>query len=559
MRKATTHRRAVLTDRNFILIEFPYDRVMIDRVREIPGRMWDTVRKIWIAPLSNTAIQVLDKNGFRFNKRLRQAQTTLEQPYKAKPLDTTVLPMRLYRFQKKGVEFIQSRKGRALVADDMGLGKTIQALAWLALNPKVAFPAIVVCPASVKLAWEREAGRWVKDRFAITLDGHGGDTLPMADIYIINYDILSPRKVKGVVVSPGWVQALIKLNAKTIVIDEIHYLKSTKTQRTKSIKQLTASVPYVIGLSGTPIINRPVEAFEVISIINPQLFPHFFSYARRYCDAKPGAYGWDFKGSSNTEELHKVLTSTIMIRRTKTEVLPQLPPKQRNIVPFKITNRIQYNHAEADLIDYLQSKGLDEAADRARNAEHLVKTERLKQIMLEGKIKGVIDWIANFLNSSMEKLVVFGEHKSAIKEIMKHFGTKLSVQIVGGMSTAQKQKAVDAFQTDPNTRLMVANTKAGGIGITLTAASNVAFVELPWTPGALVQAEDRVLRIGQEAQNVQIWYLLAQGTIEEDIATMLDTKTQVLAQVLDGAKVNEDKSILKELMKGLKAQKRRDL
>jgi len=509
--------------------------------------MWDTATKLWRAPLSTAAIRILDDNGFHFNKRLKQAHTKLEQPYEIKPLDTSSLPMRLYRFQKKGVEFIQSRKGRALVADDMGLGKTVQALAWLALNPTTAFPAIVVCPASIKLAWEREAGRWVKDRFAIALEGRGGDTLPMADIYIINYDILG-----------AWMERLIQLEAKTIIIDEIHYLKSAKTQRTTLTKQLARSSPYVIGLSGTPIVNRPVEAFEAISIINPHLFPHFFSFARRYCDAKPSYRGWDFSGSGNTEELHKVLTSSIMIRRTKTEVLPELPPKQRSVVPFKITNRIQYNHAEVDLIDYLHSKGLKEAADRARQAEHLVKTERLKQIALKGKMEGVIEWIENFLDSSSEKLVVFAEHKSAIKEIMEYFGPELSVQIVGGMTTLQKQKAVDSFQTNKGIRLMVANIKAGGIGITLTAASNVAFVELPWTPGALVQAEDRVLRIGQEAQNVQIWYLLAQGTIEEDIAEMLDVKTQVLAQILDGAKVDEDRSILKELMEGLKTRKRRE-
>ena len=208
-------------------------------------------------------------------------------------------------------------------------------------------------------------------------------------------------------------------------------------------------------------------------------------------------------------------------------------------------NEKEYQSAERDFISFVQrTKGTD-AAERASNAATLAEIEGLKQLAVQGKMKQAIDWIQNFLDSD-GKLVVFAVHKFVIDALMTHFGTQLAVKIDGSTPMADRQRAVDVFQHNPECRLFIGNIQAAGIGITLTTASNVVFLELPWQPGALVQAEDRCHRIGQK-DSVNIYYLLATDTIEEKIAQLLDRKRKILDAVLDGKETDQE-SLLSELM-----------
>jgi SWI/SNF-related matrix-associated actin-dependent regulator 1 of chromatin subfamily A len=478
-----------------------------------------------------------------------------ESPWVDCPTLTSLNPDffdKLYPFQRDAVRFIEARQGRALIAFEMGLGKTVLALSWLKLHPEVR-PAIVVCPASIKINWAREAIRWLdkQDRVQVINGRPNGDTKPTGNIIIINYDILSdetapdPRnKTKRIPVSFGWWKYLRNLKPKALICDESQALKNHKALRTQALKDLARGIPHVLAMSGTPILNRPIEFYNTIQLIRPELFPSWWDFTQRFCGRRNTRFGVDVSGASNTDELHRILTDTIMTRCLKKDVLHDLPDKIRSVLPLEMTNRKEYNEAAADFLGWLERKEGAAAADRAAGAEALVAIGKLKQLAARGKMKAAKAWITEVIESG-EKLILFAVHHWVVDEIVKEFGSK-AVRLTGKESQTQRQEAVDAFQNNDKVRLFVGNILAAGIGITLTAATQVAFLELPWQPGACDQAEDRAHRIGQRMV-VNINYLVAEGTIEEDIAQLLDEKRTVLASVLDG-EIPAKTEMLKELL-----------
>jgi len=423
----------------------------------------------------------------------------------------------------------------------MGLGKTIQALAYLALHPEHR-PAVVVCPASLKLNWKREAEAWLEtgDRIEIVSGGKVHELTKShelrAGIVIINYDILKK-----------WLPELKRIQPEILILDESHSVKNKKAARSKAAKELAAVTPHKILLTGTPVLNRPAELWNQLQIIDPAEFPdrRFFNWHLRYAaahkikigskpdPANPGKWcdrtAWDFSGASNLEELAQSL-KTIMIRRTKDQVLPELPAKRRSTILIPIDNRKEYDKADNAFLEWMAEQNGAEVAERASHVEQLAKIEYLRQIAIHGKMKQAIAWIENFLDSG-EKLVVFATHKATVHALEREYGT-MAVKIDGSVSSEKRQAAVDKFQNDPDTKLFIGNIKAAGVGITLTAASNVAFLELDWTPALLEQAEDRCHRIGQP-NAVNIYYLLAENTIDVSIAAMLERKRGVIDQITE--------------------------
>jgi SNF2 family DNA or RNA helicase len=516
-----------------VRIEFPYDLDTIFQVRQLPGRAYHAEERVWSAPVHLETLQQLIAWGFTLDDRLKEfirRVTKREQELGQSNIEG--LRKTLFPFQGEGVAFIERHEGRALVADEMGLGKTVQALAWLQLKQDVR-PAVVVCPAAVKLNWEREANVWMTNPGVVVLQGTKAKRV-RGRIVIVNYDILN-----------SWVDELRRIQPQAVVLDEAHYVKSNKTQRTKAVKQLVKGCPHVIALSGTPIVNRPVEIYNAIRMIDPALFPNYMWYCRRYCAARHTGFGWNFSGASNTDELHETLTRTVMIRRLKRDVLKELPDKIRAFVPIELANTDTYMEAERDFIQYVKKVKGKEAAQRASNAEAFGRIETLKQLAVKGKLRQAMEWIETFLESD-EKLVVFCTHRFVVDKLMDKF-RDVAVRVDGSVTGKERQTYVDMFQMNKRVRLFVGNIQAAGVGITLTAASNVAFLELPWAPGAVTQAEDRCHRIGQK-DTVNIHYLLATGTIEERLAHLIDSKRRVLDAVLDGRETDEE-SLLSELMK----------
>lgn len=520
-----------------IKITFPFNTEDLGRVKTLPGRRFHNEgrEKYWTAPLSVEAAERLQEWGFSLDERLREFLDKAKAHVDDMNEDIRVpgLKMELFPFQRKGVAFIEAKDGRALIGDEMGLGKTAQALAWLQLHPERR-PAVVVVPASLKLNWHREAHMWMESPNVQILSGTKPNLPIVGDIIIINYDILK-----------HWLGRLQSINAQVLITDECHFYKSQRAQRTKAVKALGRRIPHVIALSGTPIVNRPVEIFNAIKLIDESVVPNFWNYAHKYCGARHNGFGWDFSGASNTEELHDLLTNTVMIRRRKADVLSDLPAKLRSIVPVELGNAKEYARAERNFIGWVQEVKGDKAARKASNAEALAAIEGLKQLAVKGKMRAVIEWIHDHLAVN-GKLVVFCTHRATVDRLMEEFGSEAD-KVDGSVSGADRQRAVDRFQNDDRVRLFVGNIKAAGVGVTLTAASSVAFLELAWSPGEHDQAEDRIHRIGQEADSVNAYYLLASGTIEERIARLIDAKRKVLDRVLDG-KATESESLLAELL-----------
>jgi SWI/SNF-related matrix-associated actin-dependent regulator 1 of chromatin subfamily A len=423
----------------------------------------------------------------------------------------------LMPFQTAGVAYAL-RQRRAFIADEQGLGKTIQALA--AIEAADAYPAVVVCPASLKLNWLREVARWLPGRRADTISGRTGGSLPIADIIVVNYDVLDAHA-----------DTLAALGPEALVFDESHYCKNPKARRTKALIQLSEQLPrdaLRLALTGTPLVNRPAELVPQLRAL--RTLDHFgtgASFARR------------FRGEDARRRLHWHLRSSCYVRRRKEEVLTQLPPKRRITVPVPLTNDAEYRRLELDLIEWLRDivhdpKELDQKIDTALRAEALVKLNALRHVAARGKLPAAIEWIETF-TAAGEPLVVFAHHRDVQAALLDAFPD--AARIVGTDSLAERDANVERFQNE-EAELCICSLEAASHGFTLTAAASVAFIELGWTPAKHDQAEDRVHRIGQD-RHVTAWYLLAADTIDERIAALIDYKRAVVDSVTDGTASGE--------------------
>jgi SWI/SNF-related matrix-associated actin-dependent regulator 1 of chromatin subfamily A len=456
-------------------------------------------------------------------------------------LDGLVLGGELHPFQRAGVRYALDRR-RTFIADEQGLGKTVQALA--ALEVDGAFPAVVICPASVKLNWERETRKWLPERSVAVLEGRDDRAwtakVEGAEIVVLNYDILEAHLDK-----------LIAQQPLAVVFDESHYVKNPQAQRTKAALELAGALApdaLRLALTGTPILNRPEELVAQLRALGRlREFGSGARLARR------------FRTAGSNDRLHWNLRSRCYVRRTKKQVLPQLPAKRHDTVPILLSNEHEYRLAEQDVIAWLQGLPLDLGTIDARvaaalRAEQLVRLNNLRQLAAGGKLPTALSWITDFLASG-EPLVVFAEHIAIQKAVIERFPS--SVHILGADSSHNRQRAVDDFQRDDGPQLIVCSLKAASQGITLTRASNVAFLELDWTPARHDQAEDRLHRIGQDSA-VTAWYLLAPNTIDETMAELLERKRNVINAVTDG-QVHDGERLVDAVVRELRGRPYRHL
>ena len=562
-----------LADGTFVF-DFDYDAKIVSSLRALPNMSFERdPEPLWRVPVTATAattvLHLAEEFHFTLQDGVKEAAERASAEVRknieasrahTSDFDVAGLGGTLRPFQRAGVAYAVEMK-HTFLADEMGLGKTIQALA--TLEATNSYPALIICPASVKLNWLRETQFWLPHRTATVFE-----SFPLEHhVTIINYDQLTklvnksdnPRKeVAG--------------KLKACVLDESQYIKNQKAKRSARAKALGRDVPMRLCLTGTPVLNRPQELISQLEFLDRlDQFGGFWGFAKRFCNPKQNTYGYDFSGSDNLEELNTRLRATCYIRRRKAEVLTELPPKQRTIVPVDITNRPEYSRARTKLIAWIRENAakdevflasiahlpLDEmqaqvreransAAERARRAEQLVRIGKLKQLAATGKMNAVEQWVETFLESG-EKLVIFAHHQTIVGELTARFSAD---SISGSTSPVERQQAVDRFQDDPTRKLIVCNIRSAGVGITLTAASNVCFVELDWTPAAHDQAEDRCHRITQES-SVNAWYLLADKTIDTDIYELIEAKRTIVDAATEGDGDASDFSILRELRERL--------
>jgi len=456
-------------------------------------------------------------------------------------LDDLELGGELHPFQRAGVRYALARR-RTFIADEQGLGKTVQALA--TIEKDEAFPTVVVCPASMKLVWEREAKHWLPNRTVAVLGGRTEEVwteeTATAEIVVLNYDILDWHSDR-----------LAELQPRALILDESHYVKNARAARTKAALELANRLPddaLRLALTGTPILNRAEELVSQLRVLG------------RLKDFGSGArLTRRFKAAGSDDRLHWNLRAHCYVRRTKAQVLPQLPAKRHDTVPVLLSNEHEYRLAERDVIAWLQTLPLDLRAIDAKvaaalRAEQLVRLNNLRQLAARGKLPTALAWVADFLESG-EPLVVFAEHIATQKAVLGRFPGAL--HILGSDTAQARQRAVDGFQDEDGPQLIVCSLKAASQGITLTRASNVAFLELDWTPARHDQAEDRLHRIGQESA-VTAWYLLAPDTIDETMAELLERKRSLIDAVTDG-QVRDEERLVDAVVRDLRGRPYRHL
>ena len=535
---------------NYFELSFRYRPAIVERVRQITGRHYDGNRKVWLVPvgqrieLEKMIYQIRQfeninwGNGFSPKKEEDIAYELPELPDLSMSHQLKIEP---YPYQLKGIARGLELK-RFMNCDEPGLGKTLQSIA--TINLANAFPCLVICPSSLKINWQRE---WEKftDKKAMVLTDKVRDTWTffyetgMHQVFIVNYESLKKYFVQRIKKSVGWTLRDVEFRNsiqlfKSVIIDESHRCKSSSTQQAKFCKGICSGKEWIIELTGTPVVNKPKDLVPQLSILNRiDDFGGYKNFVNRYCNGQNEA--------SNLKELYYMLWKNCMFRREKSLVLTDLPDKIRQVNTCEITNRKEYLDAERDLIMYLQKykDADDEKIQKALRGEVMVKIGILRNISARGKVRDVIEFVKDFRENG-KKIILFCSLHEVVDQLKKYFPTAVSV--TGRDSQDEKQRAVDAFQNNPKADIIICSIKAAGVGLTLTASSNVAFVEFPWTYADCCQCEDRAHRIGQK-DSVTCYYFLDRRTIDEKVYKIIQAKKGI-ANAVTGSTENIEENIV---------------
>jgi SWI/SNF-related matrix-associated actin-dependent regulator 1 of chromatin subfamily A len=475
-----------------------------------------------LVPITLVNLGILHDKGYSFSESLMAKKVQMQD--KNSPVSVT-LPDVLMPFQKEGVTKLLAKKKGGLLADEQGLGKTIQLITYIAYKPELR-PAVVVCPAHLKWNWKAEFNKWQP---LINVDVLESNTPyeTSGEVLIVNYEIVK-----------SWVSYFNNLGVKLVICDEAQKIKNRKAISTQAVLSIGDN-PVRIMATGTPLINNPENVWALVDAIDKRLLGGWTNFINYFCIVtKRPLYGKNGKqvringhpimipqigSAKHMAVLHKVLASSVMIRRTKAEVLPQLPKKIKTVLPVSVNINGKTERTAQNLI---LSADTESQVQEAYSKLH-------KELGI-AKIDAAIEWIEDFLESSTEQLVVMGWHRDVTTAIYEKFKDQ-SVLVIGGVTN--KQELVEAFQKGQK-RIFIGNIIAAGTGITLTSASTMLFVELPMTPADLAQASDRIHRIGQD-QICMYYYLVGKGTLEEKIVKLLDEKADIASQVIDGVMVTE--------------------
>jgi SWI/SNF-related matrix-associated actin-dependent regulator 1 of chromatin subfamily A len=513
------------------------------------GMYWDKDKKQWWTDRSAVARSLSRYADADAQHALADAASEVEASWAASA--NVALPCPEGReylgYQVAGIQYALKRPG-TLLADAMGLGKTIQAIGVCNASADV-MSVLVICPATVRQNWRREYQRWSTRAGTVTVISSGvietveliGLATPPISVTIANYEQLAK-------LNPAPVDLLI--------VDEAHYCKSRKAKRTQAVAKAAAQAKKRLILTGTPIVNRPVELYSLLSITDPNAYPadgvFKTGFAKRYCGAVRTKYGWDLSGATNLPELQETLRSSLMIRRLKEDVLKELPAKRRQIIVLPLNGAREIVEREA------QSRESSAQLEILRAAVELAKASEDPQAYdtavrnLEGKDLAVFTemsrarhttalaktpYIAEHVRDACEddpqhKIVIMAHHHDVIDKLARDLSDLGVVTLTGETQHRDRDQAVQRFQNDPNVRIFIGSIQAAGVGITLTASSHVVFAELDWVPGNISQAEDRCHRIGQ-TDSVLVQHIVLDGSIDARLVEVIVEKQKVLESALN--------------------------
>lgn len=512
-------------------------------MKGVRGAVWDAVEQAWTFPVAAQAEvvrRVASAAGAKVVPVPREVVAAFaEAPAGGEVADYTALSTDLvaamFPFQLEGFAFGVQRGGRCMICDEMGLGKTVQAIA-IAAHYRRDWPLLVIAPSSLRGNWAAEIRRWLPDvpPYAVQTVCSARET-PRALVTVVSYDLVARL-------------ALVPGQYQTIIADESHYLKNPASIRTRKVVPLLQAARHAVLLTGTPALSRPIELYPQLVALGRPILPNLVRFGRRYCAAFRGPHGWDYSGHSNLRELHALLAHTVMIRRLKAQVLAQLPAKHRQLVPIAPDPAFADQLADAraemsrngsggnnntfgfDSNDDSNGSGNGSGSNDTRPA-----VTAYFNASAQAKVRPVCEYLRRLL-ALRKKFLVFGHHQvmlDGIEALFRGAGVP-HIRIDGGTPALQRAEAVARFQGDAACHAALLSLTAAGTGLTLNAADIVVFAELYWTPGVLMQAEDRAHRIGQ-TRDVTVQYLVAHGTIDDLIWRLIESKMHVLGRTMDGA------------------------
>jgi SWI/SNF-related matrix-associated actin-dependent regulator 1 of chromatin subfamily A len=417
--------------------------------------------------------------------------------------------------QKEAIEKLVGSK-RFILADDMGVGKSCSTII-AALETK-AKKILVVCPASLKINWQREIAIY-SDKSVFIAEGKKFST--EHDIVIVNYDILKNfYDIKNPHDS-----VIGQINFDLIILDEAHMVSNSQAARTKIINSFTKKAKYLWLLTGTPMTNRPINYYNLLNLIESPVAQNWMAYAIRYCEGYQFRAGnrkiWNVNGASNLEELRE-RTSGQILRRLKEDVL-DLPDKIITPIYLKTTSK-EYKDLMGEYYEWL-----DKEEGSSSLTVQFSKLMQIRKLIANEKVKETIEFAQNIIDQD-KKVIIFTNFTETLQMIHNHFG-KQSVYLDGSCNKTQRQYAVDQFQENDKIKVFVGNLKAAGVGLTLTKAEAVIMNDLSFVPAEHAQAEDRAYRYGQK-NNVLIYYPLFINTIEGAIYDILNNKKKIIGTVM---------------------------
>jgi len=438
--------------------------------------------------------------------------------------------------QKVAIEKLLANN-KFILADDMGVGKSTSAV--IGALESGAKKILIVCPASLKINWEREIKNYTDRRILLIEGKKWGSTF---DFYIINYDILKNFHTTDKSEDSEAYKLIAKENFELAIVDEAHYISNATAQRTKLLNDILEKIPRVWLLTGTPMTSRPINYFNLLKIVESPLALNWQSYVRRYCAGyqfKVGAKKiWNTSGAANLDELREK-TKNLVLRRMKTDIL-DLPEKIIAPVYLELKNTF-YDDELEDFMRITKENKQNESISVTLN-----RLMKIRQLIAIEKIQYTCELIDKFIEQD-KKVIVFTNFTATLDEIHEKY-KKNSVTLDGRMSKEKRQESVDKFQTNDKIKIFISNIIAGGVGITLTAAEGVIMNDLSFVPAHHSQAEDRAYRHGQK-NSVLVYYPVFENTIEIQIYNMLQKKKNIIDQVMGDGEYSE--SFTKDLLRSI--------
>ena len=534
------HDKVPMVAKKWVVLDTYFANKIADErfLMNIPEKMWieklltekDKAYHIWGKFFENDELSDLwiPKAAIIKDNKVEIAEVDYSKYSHRPPLD----------HQKTAIEELLKNK-KYILADDMGLGKTTSTI--IASLETEAKKILIICPASLKINWQREYQLYC-DKTSYVCEGKNYSE--DAEIVIMNYDIIKnfhdSKDPKN--------SLMLKSNFDLVIIDEAHYIQNVQAQRTKLINDLVKNVERLWLLTGTPMTSRPINYFNLLSLVDSPVAKNWMAYVIRYCAGYQFRVGprkvWNVTGASNLEELRDRTGATVL-RRLKEDVL-DLPDKIITPVYLRLRSR-NYEELMGEYYNWYEKN-----PEESKNLSiQFTKLTQVRQLIADEKTQYTIELADNIIEQG-KKVIIFCNFTHSLEIIYNHFG-KAAVRLDGSMSKLQRQDAVDRFQEDEKVKVFVGNIKAAGVGITLTAAEAVIMNDLSFLPSDHSQSEDRAYRYGQK-NNVLVYYPIFDNTIEGIIYDILNNKKRIIATVMgDGAQ--DETNIVEEILNSINRKK----